>query len=191
MKLQPITAPTVEPVSLAEAKFHMRIDHTTEDVYIQGLISAARQELENITRRAFISQTWDLYLDAFPAGDVMELPLPPLISVTSIKYYDTAGVESTFASASYQLDTASAPARIALADGYSWPSTSLRTINGVAIRFVAGYGSLGSDVPPTLRQAVLLLTAHLYENREATSNNIYLLPLGIDALTWPYRVIKF
>ena len=191
MALKLITAPATEPVSTSEAKSHLRVDTTADDTLIGTLITAARQHVENHLRRALITQTWELVMDAFPAGDVIRLPRPPLVSVTSIKYTDVAGSESTFSSAAYVVDTDSTKGRVVLKSGESWPSDTLAAANGVRVRYVAGYGSAAA-VPNPIRQAVLLLIGTLYENREsvlvAQGVTVAQLPFGVEALLMPYRI---
>jgi uncharacterized phiE125 gp8 family phage protein len=155
------TAPTEEPVSLDEVKAHVLVDHSADDIYLNSLIVAARMHVENYLQRALVTQTWDLYLDAFP--DEIEIPLPPLVSITHIKYYDTGGTLQTLSESNYTVDTYSQPGRVVLAYSCSWPATR-SIINAVTIRFVAGYGA-ASAVPRHIRQAILLKVADLYENR--------------------------
>lgn len=189
MSLVVAVPPTQEPFTLDEAKLHLRVDITDDDYLIQGLIAAARKAAERITRHALLLQTWDLYLDEFPMTDRIVLAWPPLQSVTHIKYTTSAAVESTFAAASYQVDTYSTPARIVLKDGYSWPSDTLQVINGVVVRFVAGFGG-PEDVPDDIRQAMLLMIAHWYENREAVATSGAVpkeIPFGVDALLYDYH----
>ncbi len=191
MAIKIYTAPAAEPVTLTEVKLHLRVDHPNEDTPIGGWIATAREKVEMDTRRALITQTWDMTLDEWPKEDYIEVPLPPLASVTSITYIDKDGVSATFASSSYVVDTQNSPGRIVLAVGYSWPSVTLRAANGITVRYVCGYGATGSSVPASLRSAMLLLIGHYYENREATSQNVYQLPLGYEALITPYRVFTF
>lgn len=184
MILRLVTAPTVEPVSLTEAKTQCRVDIADDDTYISALITAARSHLEMIARPqlAMITQTWECLLDDWPGGDTLELRPYPLQSVTSVKYTDQAGAETTYSSANYLVDTYSEPGRLRLKTGASWPSASLRELNGVAIRFVAGYGAAGTAVDMQLRQAILLLVAHWYENREPV------LTTGAQAVSMPFTV---
>lgn len=171
MKLDPrrikiTTAPTSEPVSVAEAKLHCRVDHSTEDDLFTRLIETARIQCEDISGRAFITRTLTAYLDYWP-DYIFELPYPPLATIESIKYYDDAGgAAATFASSNYQVDTTSEPGRVVLKSTANWPSTTLRDINGVEIIYTAGYG-VAADVPDRYKQAMLLLIGHLYENRES------------------------
>ena len=189
-----VTGPTVEPVTLDETKLHLRVDITDDDSLIGAKIETAREDVETITRRALITQTWDLYLDAFPSESQIELLMPPLQSVTHVKYTDPDGNESTLSSSSYVVDTYSTPGRIVLKDGESWPGDTLQVVNGVEVQFKAGYGDHASDVPRPIRDAVLLLVGHYYENREAVAvgrQRPVVLPMGVEELLWTYRVLRF
>lgn len=191
MALKLITAPAAEPVSASEAKSHLRVDTTADDTYVGTLITVARQNVESHLRRALISQTWEVVLDAFPAG-VIRLPKPPLASVTSIKYTDDEGNESTYSSDNYVVDSDTEPGRVVLKSGQTWPAVTLAAANGVRVRYVAGYGAAGSNVPQAIRQAILLVIGSLYENREdvlvAQGVSIGVLPFGVVALLAPYRI---
>jgi uncharacterized phiE125 gp8 family phage protein len=188
-RVKQTVAPASEPVSLTDAKAHLRVDIDDDDDFISGLIAAARQYTETTTRRAFISQTWRLSLDNWPAGDEIELPKPPLASVSSIVYKDADGASTTWATSNYIVDTDSEPGRIVLANGASWPTVSLYPVNPIQITFVAGYGAAGSSVPQYLRQAVKLLVSHWYENPEATKEGSALqeIPFGVESLIYLNR----
>jgi uncharacterized phiE125 gp8 family phage protein len=149
-----VVAPTSEPVTLGHAKSVCRVDTTDRDAEIAGYILAARQDVERITGRAIVTQTWRMTMDAFPAG-AFELPLAPVASVTSITYTDAGGAEQTVAGANYALDATTTPARIALVNGASWPTTAAHP-GAVKVLFVAGYDT--ASVPEPLRMAIALLT---------------------------------
>lgn len=193
MALTLVTGPAEQILLVDMAKDHLRVDIADDDVLIAGLVRTAREMVETITRRALLTQTWDWVFDAFPSENTMVLPLPPLQSVTSITYVDTDGNSDTVSSADYIVDTDSEPGRIVLKTDSTWPATTLRAANGVTVRFVAGYGDAVTDVPWPIQQALLLLVGHWYENREATVavGNIQRIPFGIEALLWPYRVLRF
>ncbi len=186
------TQPTVEPVSLEEAKVHLRLgaEPTDEDTYIYGLITAARKHCENFLGRALCTQTLETYLDEFPSSDYIELPFPPLASVITLKYKDTADVLQTWDAANYIVDTVSEPGRVVLAYGISWPSTLAET-QAVQIQYTAGYGN-AATVPLNIKQAIMLKVADLYENRGdaerqfATANT---LELAVEALLWADRIV--
>lgn len=178
-----VTAPASEPVTATEAKAHMRVDGSTEDTLIGNLIKAARVIVERKQNRQLITATWDAVFDRFPYDRVIRLPLPPLQSVTSIKYIDVDGVEQTFSSSKYTVVTNSVEGRIELNDGEAWPTTSNR-IGAVTIRFVAGYGSNTTDVPETTRLAILQLVAHWFETREPVviGQGVNKVPFSVEAL---------
>jgi len=187
-----LTAPTIEPLTISDIESHSRLYSPDERVLIESYIVAARELVETWTNRALITQTWVLWLDSFPCGH-MSIPRPPLQAVTSITYFDEAGEEGTFSAENYIVDTASVPGRVALNASAMWPTTTLRAVNGVRVEFVAGYGDTADDVPMTIRQAMRLLVADWYENREATlimqGITVEALPTGVDALLRSHRII--
>lgn len=160
-----VTQPVAEPVSLAEAKTHLRVDVADDDTYIGTLISGARLACEQVSRRAFVTQEWELSLESWPETNYIQLPRPPLASVTSISYVDSGGTTQTMSAGDYVVDTASEPGRVWLGYGKSWPSATLRPGPAITVRFVAGYGNAAA-VPQNYKQALLLLIGHYYENRE-------------------------
>ncbi|MBE9509139.1 MAG: phage head-tail connector protein [Chloroflexi bacterium] len=168
------TAPSIEPlVRDTTVKDHLRITQTDENDLLDRLIQAAREHLEDDTRRAVITQTWNLYLDAFPSSSATPilLPLPALQSVGGdgggfIKYYDQNNVLQTWSTDDYQVSITSLPGRILPAHGEVWPTT-YGILDAVQIQFVCGYGDAVTDVPEKLRQAMLLLIGSMYENRES------------------------
>lgn len=179
-------APATEPVTLAEAKAHCYVDTTDDDTLITTMITTARMYVENYTRRSLISQTLVARYDCFPS--YFELEKPPLISVTSIGYTDTAGNGQTVSSADYDVDIYSTPGRVTEAYGATWPSTQSSVTNTVTVTYVAGYADAAS-VPETIKHAILMMIGNWYENREATSDmNLSDVPKTVDALLTPYVV---
>lgn len=165
--LRVITPPAFEPVTLDEAKAHLRVEITDDDDLISRLITAAREDAEEWQGRAYITQTLRLTLDRFPWGDgPIWLPRPPVQSVTQIAYVDSAGVQQIVDPSIYRVDTAHEPARIVPDTDQSWPDDELAPVAAVTVDYVAGYGDVGADVPAAIRQAILLILGHLYENRE-------------------------
>lgn len=186
MSLKLITAPVIEPITLAEAKAHLRVTHSAEDTLIESLIKEARNYCENETGRALIAQTWEKTYDNFP--DAIELSKLPVASITTLKYTDENAAEQTLSSTSYVLDNASddRSAWVVPADGYAWPDT-YTGINGVRVRFVAGYADADS-VPESLKRWMLLQIGNWYNNREAvTVGQMSKLPYT-DHLLNAYRV---
>lgn len=195
MALKIYAAPAVEPVNLTEAKLHLRVDTEDDDAVIMQLIQTARVDVETISLHKLITQTWDYYLDGFPGCSVIEMPYPPLQSVTAIYYYPDGSTEQTFAAANYTVDAVSEPGKIYLktptgGGSGSWPADALIPYNGVKIRFVCGYGLGAANVDPRAIQAMKLLIGHYYENREAVfmgRTNPTLLPQGVYDLCWDLR----
>ncbi len=166
--LQLLTAPSVEPVTLTEAKLHCRVDSdiTADDDFLTEKIQAAREHCEKHLGQAFFTQSWRLWLDDFPEEDCpIEVPLPPLQSITSVQYLDTSGDTQTLATTVYGVDSASRPGRIYLKQGQSWPSVRLQA-HPVWVDFLAGQTS-ASNVPAVVKQAMKLLIGHWYEHRES------------------------
>jgi len=194
MALTIVTEPTIEPLDLEEIEDHLRLSETStgaEDTVLLGFLTAARRYCERLQGRAYLEQTWDLTLKDFPGGDCIEIPRPPLLSVTHLKYYGTGGTANTMTAANYYVDTDSEPGRLCLAYGEVWPSETLRPDNGVVVRFVAGYGSVQSLVPAEVKQALKLIIGTMYERRESTDiKEMYQVPDGAHALlsldrVWP------
>lgn len=190
MPLALVTPPTEEPVSLPNAKSHLRVTSSDEDSLIDNLIRGAREWVENFTERALVTQTWDYTLDGF-ATDEIVIPRPPLQSVTSIKYIDPDGVEQTLATSEYVVDTAAARGIVCLAYGKAWPSTRVQA-NAVTIRFVAGYGAAAA-VPAPIKAACLLMIGELFARREhaLVGAPIVVVPVSAEYLLWPYRSLRF
>jgi uncharacterized phiE125 gp8 family phage protein len=187
-----ITPPAIEPLTLSEAKAQCRVDITTDDALLATLISVSRDTCERIAWRAFLTQTIELWLDAWPASNAIALPRPPLQSVTKVEYYDTADVKSTLSSTIYSVDTISEPGKLWLKYNQTWPATSLREHNAICVTYVAGWTN-PVDVPQSARQAMLLLIGHWYENRESVLIGTISKPLefGVQALLGVNRAMRF
>ncbi|GGB50966.1 hypothetical protein GCM10011316_23790 [Roseibium aquae] len=181
-----VTAPSAEPVSLSEMKAQLRLVSDAEDGLVTGLIASARQYVERTTRRALITQGWRLYLDNWPPGRVVRLPLAPVRSIGQILVFGEDGTGHVLPGDAYTLDRSSDPARLRVRPG-AGPSTG--ALMGVEIDFTAGYGDGASDVPADLRQAIRLLAAHWFEHREAGTETVQgSLPFGLDRLLASARV---
>jgi len=139
---------------------------TDEDTELETLITAARQICEDWQRRAYITRTYEYTLDEWPEADYIEMPMPPLLTVTSIVYTTSAGTATTWDNDEYDLDISGFGGRIYPAYGYTWPSSELQPLAGIKITYTAGYGATAASVPAKIRQAILLLLGDLYENRE-------------------------
>ena len=204
MPMQLITPPAGEPVSLAEAKLHLRVDFDDDDSLIQVLISAARQAAETLTNRQLVTARWRMVLDSFPGpslmgvpagqtftlpGHAVLLPKSPVQSVVEIRYLDMAGAWQVMSAASYTVDSACEPARITPVFGQIWP-IALPQIGAVSVIFDVGYGD-ASAVPEGIKTWIKLRLGSLYVHREEvasmTRGRIDPLPF-IDGLLDPYKV---
>ncbi len=183
-----VTPATEAPVSLAEAKLHLKLDGTDDDALVEALIEAASAACRAHTGRELVEQTWRLALDEAP-GEILTLPRPPLVAVTGIVAYDDADAPTTMALSGVFVDAASIPGRVILRRGARWPTLG-RVANGLEITFVAGYGPRASSVPAPLRQGILALIAERYEHREPIRGEDPALPATVRALWQPYRMTR-
>lgn len=186
MALNRILDAVTEPISLAEAKAHLRVTHAAEDALIAALITAARQACEGEVNRSLVTQTWEKTLDLFP--DAIELPNPPVQAIAGVQYVDaTSMLTTTLSSASYTLDNKSEPGWLVPAYGYDWP-TPLDVINAVTVTYLTGYGD-ASAVPEVLKAWIKLHLGNLYANRESLVLGATVAPLSFAAgLLDPYRL---
>jgi uncharacterized phiE125 gp8 family phage protein len=185
MTLRLITPPAAEPVTLAEARLHLRADSTDEDTLITSLITAAREECEQKIERSLMTQTWELTQDAF--SRVVVLPRPPIVSITSIKYIDAAGALQTLAPSAYVLDPDSEPGRVVPAFGTSWPATQC-IVNAVKVRYTAGYADAGS-IPASIKDWIKVRINTLFEHREQLIAGLTVAQTPfVDGLLDRYRV---
>lgn len=152
-----VTAAAVEPVTLQEAKKQVGVGEVDyHDDQLTRLITSARQLVEELTDRTFITSTFDFKFDRWPLGlQPIFIPQPPLQTITSIKYFDTSGVEQTLGTSTYKVLAERDPGEIRLKTQQSWPFLYSET-DVVTIRFVAGYGAAASSVPGPLKQAILM-----------------------------------
>ena len=188
MSLTLVTEPTIEPITLEQLKAQLRLDVDNDDELLRDLIEVARSWVEGQTHRALASQTYDYAIDwEWPMKygyTRIDLPLNPISSVTSITYVDNNGASQTLAANQYIVSARNHSSYIAPAYGVSWPD--VRCIpSAITVRFVAGSDT---NIPVSLKHAVKMLAAHLYENREAVApKEMMAIPFGIEALVSPYR----
>jgi len=196
LNLSLITKPLQEPLTVQEVKDHLRITGTDEDAYLSTIIlPSARMSVETALNRALISQTWEWVFDGgFPASGILRFPKGAFQSVTYIKYTDSDGAEQTWASTNYNTDTRGQFGRLWLADGITWPTGLQESTPGVAwIRWIAGYGDDGDDVPASIRHLILLMCGHIYQHRELTVTGMTItdIPNTWDAMVMADRVLDF
>ncbi|WP_045836045.1 head-tail connector protein [Hyphomicrobium sp. 99] len=190
MSLVMTTPPAVEPVTVADAKAHMRIDSDDEDVLIGSLLLTSRLHIEVALSLALITQSWKLTLDRWPGGRDVELPLTPLRSIDEVRVKNAAGVANAVPAESYLVDLASRPARLVWNNSVP-PSPQVRA-NGIEIDMTVGFGSTGESVPAPLKHAILMLTAHWYEHRDPgeIGSDDARIPECVSALINPFRTIR-
>lgn len=190
MALHLTAAPAAEPISVAEAKAHLRVDAGDEDALIGALIVAARMLVERTLGLALVTQTWSYFLDAWPERGCIALPLLPVQAVIAVTLHDDDGGASVLDADDYAVDVLSGPARLVLTA--TLPPVTTRAFNAYEVAFTAGYGDAGPDVPQTIRQALLLLVAHWFERREPVElgSGPQEVPAIVAGLLQPYRRVR-
>ncbi len=205
MELKVVTPPAAEPLSTAEVKLHLRVDHTSDDTLITALIVAAREHVENYLVGSLVEQTRAVYLSSWPYFP-LRLPCGPVQSIDSVKYTDSDGVENTVSTDLYYL---SPGGELCLETFESWPTARLRGPGAIEITYTTGYEPVvtvipgeeegdpdteetdyGANIPQAIKQAMLLLIGEWYEQREAAADTKYkiqTIPWGVKQLLAPYR----
>jgi uncharacterized phiE125 gp8 family phage protein len=178
--------PSVEPVSLAEAKAHMRVTHSDDDVIISTLIVSARRRIEVYTGLRLITQGWSQFMDYWPCGGVVELDVNPVSAVSDVIVYGDLDTPSTVDASHYFLDATSNPPRVVFRQGRN-PSPPGRRAKGIEVRLTAGFG-LAAAVPVDLKQAVLMLVADAYAHRGDEVTRVT--PPAVLELINAYRVMR-
>lgn len=186
MPVRRMQQPAVEPLTLVQAKQHLRVDFDDDDELITDLISVARETAEDRTSRALILSRWRLTVDAF--SPALELPNPPCLSVQSVTFFDVDGVQRTLDPADYFVDTVSEPAYIVPAAGRSWPATQDR-INAIVVEYSAGYGAAAADVPKPVVQWIKLAMTDLYDNRSLSADKPQVPQNFADSLLDVYKMV--
>ncbi|WP_061023903.1 head-tail connector protein [Bradyrhizobium sp. CCH5-F6] len=194
-----VTPPAIKPITRTEAKAQLDISYSEKDPLIDGLIAAATAHLDGwtgILGRALCEQTWRQDYDAF--CNRLRLPLFPVISVSSVKYTDTENVEQTVSSANYNVLTDDLGTYVEFVYNYAYPNTRQFMPAAVRVEYKAGYADLAGDpptssVPDAIKQAMLLLVRHWFDNPTAVivGQTVAPLPFAVDALLSPYRRTRF
>lgn len=187
--IQIVTQPASEPLTLAEVKEFLRVDHSDDDATLAIFIKAARQLCESYTRLALMPTTFEEYFDEFPTAtgtfkDEIRLSRSPVSAVTYVKYIDGNDTTITASASDYKTDLVSRPARISPDNG--WFGT-YDTINAVFVRYIAGFADAAS-VPAPLKHGMMLVIGDMYENR---TDSVKRLPTASEYLWNPYRVFEF
>ena len=183
------TSPAVEPVTVAEAKAHLRVDVSDDDTYIGTLITAAREWCEQYLDRTLVNTQWVMRFDSFPPDGTqdIELPRPPMsmagtTTAVSLTFTSETGGTQAYSTNSFRVDRNSTPGAVKTLYGQTWPP-HLMDDNAVSVTWWAGYGSAGSSVPAAVRHAILMLVGILYEKRAAAeSGSLNEVPFGVKSL---------
>lgn len=186
--LELLEAPATTPVTLTEVKDQLRVEHTDDDTLINRLISVAvaYTDVQGALGHAMITQKWGQWIDSTPPQTV-KLLLGPLIAVTAVKYYDTDGALQTDTLSNYEIFGTEFSTTIGPKEGFAWPVTQDRP-DAIRIEYTIGYGSATTDIPETLRHALMMLIGHWYDNRETTMmDELSNVPYGFDALMDMHR----
>jgi uncharacterized phiE125 gp8 family phage protein len=162
------SAPVSEPVTVEELKLFARIDGDDENTLLESFITSARRLTEDYLNRALIEQTITLKMDLWPC-EVIELPRPPLISITAVETLDESNVATVYASSNYYFDIISEPGLLILKNGVTPPQNTVRYYGGYQIRYKAGYGDAATDVPTAIRDCIKQWATAMYENRAVGS----------------------
>lgn len=162
MSLKLITAPTLDPVTVAEMKEYLRIDGNEFDTTVANLIKAARDAAQDYQNRTFYTQTLELSFDRFP-GMPVKIPRPPLQNLVSVKYINAEGIETAMDLNDFVVDKRSEPGRVTFKSGKSWPSVQLQPIDSVIFQFAAGNSDI-NKVPNTVKLAYMVFITHRFEN---------------------------
>ncbi|HRD77080.1 MAG TPA: head-tail connector protein [Hyphomicrobiaceae bacterium] len=187
MSLVLASGPATEPVSVAEAKAHLRVDHTAEDPFIGSLIVTSRLHIEAALGLALITQSWSYFIDRFPRSGELVLPMRPVQSVSAVRIWQSDDTSAAAPASAYLLDGTALPPRLVWCNA-PFP-TAGRRAKGIEVAMTVGYGPAPADVPAPISHALLLLIAHWYEHREPIEVGEALapIPVAVSELLAPYR----
>lgn len=190
MPLVMTSPPAAEPVTVADAKAHLRIDTDAEDTLIASLVLTSRLHIETALSLALITQSWTLLRDRWPSAGHVDLPLAPLRSVGEVRVKTANGDASVVPEQSYLIDLASRPPRLVW-NNCAPPLPGLAA-NGIEIELTAGFGDTADSVPAPLKRAILMLTAHWYEHRDPQEIGRAgaRIPDAVSDLINPFRTIR-
>lgn len=196
ISIKRLTDSTTEPLTLAQAKEHLRVvDFDDDNDYITGLITTARRTVEKATRRAlWTGQTWQAGYADFGSFETvrgrLSVPKPPLTAISSVQYYDSSNTLQTVSASSYvKDDSGSDRAILGFTSAFTVPTLSCDYAAPVRVNFTAGYADAGA-MPDGLLQAMKYLIQHFYDNRSPVGINVNLneMPISFQYLLNQYTV---
>lgn len=192
MRFEISVAPSVEPVTVEEAKLHCRIEVADDDALVTALISEARVNVEKFLNRSLITQTikasYDLK-DNPTLRNGIYLPFAPVSAIVAVRRYLADNSAEVFESSNYRLSGD----LVVLNEGKAWP-TLVREFDALEVEYQAGYGAAGSNVPGPIKLAIKILVAHYYESREAAGDPVIaeakgsVIPFGVQQILMPFRI---
>lgn len=183
---EPVAVSDSPVLSLTEIRHHVAQGLDDDDVLLQSYAEVAQRWVEGYLGRSVLRATWREWYDGPFRGRVLLLH-EQASSVTSLKVYDASDAETTVAPSVYQVDLVSQPSRLVVREGQSWP-VNLRAVNAIAVEYLAGWAS-AREVPPGVKAAIAILTAHQYTHREPLQpGNLAAVPYGIESVLRPYRL---
>lgn len=185
MLITRVSGPSTYAITLAEAKAAARVDHDDDDTQLTAMLQAAHRAVAEMSGRALTQETWRVAVGGWHRGPVV-LPRTPVQSISSIKYWDSDDTDQTATVSDFYLMQGDDRAIVRPKAGTLWPSANTRREDAIRIEFVAGYAA----VPETLKRAVMLMVAHLYEHREAvvTGTIATEMPLSVQTMIGVERV---
>ena len=182
-----VTPATSNPITLTEAKTHLKVDTTADDTFITNLIKSATSSAQEYTNRFFIATTIQQVGDKWE--DISNLLKSPVASVTNIKYVDTSGSLQTLSTDVYFVDDVNKPARIGLKPNQSFPE-NIDRLNAGQVNYVVGLAAGPDEVDEGITQALLLTIGNWYQNRQAvvTGTIATELPMNAKFLLDQYKI---
>lgn len=178
------TPPVMEPVTVEELKMFARIDGNDENSLLSSFLQSARSLTEGYLNRALIEQTITLKMDSWP-GEAIELPRPPLISITAVETLDEDDTATEYSSDYYYIITTQEPGLLILKFGVTPPQNTERYYGGYQIRYKAGYGTTASSVPSAIKDSIKQWATAMYENRAIIEEP----PMEVKIVLSKYRIM--
>lgn len=175
LRVERVTAPATEPISMAQAKLFLRIDHAEEDTLLAMFITAAREAAEEALGKSLITQSQRLYVPC-PKSTLLALPRGPVQSIQTVATEDGAGEQATLDSDTYRLHAGRGLLQL-------YHTVTAPTL---IVTYVAGFGDGAEDVPSIIRQGLLNHVAAFYETRETQTP----MPELVKAFYLPYREVR-